>query len=164
VTFTWTVDPAGLIALGAALIATVLSVMSLVVAKGANDEERKSRNVDAVLTLHERSQSTLMASTRGELLYGDRFDVLLVGGSNVPGIPDAEVTKRREELHGLLGIYEALGAATRAGLVDEAFVIGLFPRSVPEIYWKARAYIADYRTTRNHENFANNLEWLARRY
>ena len=62
------------IAIGAAAISSLLSIVALFVARGANFEERKSRNVEAVFSLHQRSMAPEMARARGQLLYGTRFD------------------------------------------------------------------------------------------
>lgn len=130
----------------------------------SNREEKKSRNVQALLDIHKSSMSTQMAAIRGRLLYEDYYDSLLVGSAKGSGQPETEMEKRREELHGLLGIYESLGATTRSRLLHEDLVFTMFPRSIPACYAKTSGYISRYRIEKNHPNFAASFEWLALRY
>ncbi|WP_156669621.1 hypothetical protein [Mycobacterium sp. E3339] len=151
-------------AICSAVVTLAVSLAALVVAIKANGEERRSRNVDALLSIHSRSMSPDMARIRGELLYGSRYDVFTNLSPGRGGLADAEFDKRREELHGLLGLYEGLATATRRGLLGESLVKAMFPQSIPKGFLKTKGYIEDYRKTANHKDFAENLAWLAERY
>ncbi|WP_126315840.1 DUF4760 domain-containing protein [Mycobacterium neumannii] len=146
------------------IVALIVSILAMLVASGANREARKSRDVATVLFLHEQSMTPEMQRVRGGLRYTDKYDPVLKSEPTRGGLTEEEYDELRTELHGLLGIYESLGAVTKADLVDSSLVMTLFPGSVPAVYKKAKAYIVEYRKTRDHREFAMNLEWLANQY
>ncbi len=135
-----------------AVVSLTMSGSALYFARNANQESRRSRNMAAVMEIHQRHMTDQVRDIRRRLLYTDEFDGITIGS---PGA---------EDLHHLFGLYELLGTLTRHGIVDTDIVIALFPGSVPRTYQRGRRYIELYRAGHGHPAYAANLQWLAERY
>ena len=135
------------------IIASLGAVASAFYAYGATRQASKSRNLDALITLHKDNLSEENGTTRYKLLHSPDFDALTQPGVSSNAGP-AAIDKLRDDLHGLLGLYEVIATAANEDLLDRHLVRALFP-SIPRVYDKAEIYIINYR--KSHPEFAVNL-------